>query len=405
MHGARYQDELYRFVESVLDEIGPRESCSEGERKLGQRLADEWRRLGHEVHVEPFTCHPKAFLGFIPFSALLYLAATVFYWVWPPACALLAGLSAALIVFELVRYRELVDPLFPAAEGVNVVGVIAPRGDVRQRVIVSAHQDSAYEFNLWYFLNAASIPIMVIGFAAVVVPLLGGLAKSFAATPDAHVFAIVGYVCLALYPFVGLNLFFHTYSTVPGAMDDLTGISILLGVARALADARVDGEPALQHTEVRLLATSCEEAGVRGAKRYVGAHRGELSELPTYALFVDGVYDERHLTAVHREVFTNVHHDPRLLRLAAAVAGEQGWTLHEHALLLGATDATPFSQAGVPSVCLLCQDATRLVPNYHTRRDTLEHVRPDSLGVMLQLVLEMTRRLDAELAPLAGAPG
>jgi hypothetical protein len=36
-----------------------------------------------------------------------------------------------------------------------------------------------------------------------------------------------------------------------------------------------------------------------------------------------------------------------------------------------------------------------LVPNYHTRRDTLEHVRPASLGVMLEMVLAMTRRLDA----------
>jgi Peptidase family M28 len=403
--GADYQDELYRFVESVLREIGPRESCSESERRLGERLAAEWRRLGHEVRVETFNCHPKAFLGFIPFSALLYLAATVMYWVWAPACVLLAGTSAALIACELVRYRELVDPLFPAAEGANVVGVIRPRAEVRRRVIVSAHQDSAYEFTLWYLLEAASIPIMVIGFAAVAVPLLGGLARSLAAAPDARAFALVGYVCIGLYPFVGLNLFFHTYSTVPGAMDDLTGVSILLGVARALAGARADGQPALEHTEVRLLATSSEEAGLRGAKRYVGAHRRELHEVPTYGLFVDGVYDERHLTAIHRELFTGVRHDPRLLRLAGEVAAERGWQLREHALVLGATDASPFSQAGVPAVTLLCQDATRLVPNYHTRRDTLEHVRPASLGVMLHLVLEMIRRIDADGLPTAPPDG
>lgn len=43
---------------------------------------------------------------------------------------------------------------------------------------------------------------------------------------------------------------------------------------------------------------------------------------------------------------------------------------------------------------LACQDATRLVPNYHTRLDTIEHVRPQSLSVMLQLVLDMIEEID-----------
>jgi hypothetical protein len=30
-----YRDYMYQLVETVLREIGPRESCSEGERRLG----------------------------------------------------------------------------------------------------------------------------------------------------------------------------------------------------------------------------------------------------------------------------------------------------------------------------------------------------------------------------------
>lgn len=394
-----YQDDMYRFIESALADIGPRESCGENERRLGRRLAERWQAAGHEVRTERFTCHPKAFLGFIPFAALLYLAATIAYWVWPLLCVLLAAASALLTIFELVRYREFIDPLFPSAEGENVIGIIRPRGALQRRVIVSAHQDSAYEFNLWFFLKAASVPIMLIGFFAVFVPLLGGLAKVLSATPDSHAFAVVGYVCMGLYPFVGLNLFFHTYSVVPGAMDDLAGTSVLAGVAQALTPT--DGEALLAHTEVRLIAMSSEEAGLRGAKRYVDAHRRELSEVPTYGLFVDGVYDERFLTVLNREIFTGARHDPRLVRMAREAAERRGWRIHEHTLLLGATDATPFALAGMPSVALLCQDATRLVPNYHTRLDTLEHVRPASLGVMLQVVLDMIQRIDADDLPSA----
>jgi len=404
MQGGDYQDEMLRFVEAALDEIGPRESCSENERELGRRLARCWQELGCEVLTERFSCHPKAFLGFIPFSVLLYLAATIFYWVWPPACVILAVLALVPVVFEVIRYRELVDPLFPSAEGENVVGIIRPRGPVRRRVVISAHQDSAYEVNLWFFLRNAAIPIMVLGFLALFVPLLGGFARSLASDPDAYVFTVIGYVCMGLYPIVGLNLFFHSYSTVPGAMDDLTGVSVLVGVARALSEARAAGGD-LEHTEVRLLAASSEEAGLRGSKRYVTAHRHELGDVPTYGLFVDGVCDERDLGVFRRELFTGAEHDPRLVRLAAEIAAERGWPFAVHTLALGATDATPFSLAGVPSVSMHCQDVTRLVPNYHTRRDTLENVRPASVGVMLEMVLEMARRIDADRLPQLAPTG
>ena len=405
MRAAGYQDYMYRLIETVLAEIGPRESCSENERRLGRHLAQLWSTLGYEVRSERFTCHPKAFLGFIPFAALLYLAATVVYWVFPPACFVLAAVAAAMIFFELVRYREFVDRLFPAAEGENVIAIIRPRGEVRQRVIVSAHQDSAYEVNLWFLLQNAAVPIMLLGFAAVFVPLLGGLAKSVAGAAAGHrAFDVIGYVCIALYPFVGLNLFFHTYVLVPGAMDNLAGISVLAGVGQALADARRDGQPLLEHTEVRLFATSSEEAGLRGAKRYVAAHHEELRALPSYGLFVDGIYDEGFLTVVNRELFTSARHDARLIALATDVAAHHGWPMHERMIPLGSTDASAFSLAGVPSVCLLCQDTSRLVPNYHTRRDTIDHVRPQSLSVMLQLVLDMIERLDAQDLPSPGAP-
>lgn len=389
-----YRESMYAFVRSVLADIGARESCSENERRLGRRLVEEWRALGLDVRTETFTCHPKAFLGFIPIATLLYLLATIAYWLLPIACVVLAAASFALLWFELMRYRELIDPLFAEAQGENVVGVLKPAGDVERRVIVSAHQDSAYEFNLWYFLKGAAVPVMVIGFAAVLVPLIGGLVKLLAgAGTESHGFNVVGFVAMGLYPVVGLNFFFHTYAVVPGAMDDLAGISVVTGVARALGDARRDGN-ALRGTEIVLLALSSEEAGLRGAKRFAERHRAELHAIPTFVINVDGVYDEQHLTVIDRELTTSVRHDPRLVRLARERAAARGRTIHQHLIPLGASDATAFAQAGVATVALLCQDATRLVPNYHTRLDTLEHVRPESLTVMLQLVLDMVAEID-----------
>jgi len=82
------------------------------------------------------------------------------------------------------------------------------------------------------------------------------------------------------------------------------------------------------------------------------------------------------------------------VRLAQKVAAARGWPIKQHMIPLGASDATAFSTAGISAVALLCQDATRLVENYHTRLDTIEHVRPQSLAVMLQMVLDMTVHID-----------
>jgi len=395
MIAQKYRDEMIRLMETVLEEIGPRESCGEAEGRLGEMLRQRWGQLGHAVQDESFLCHPRAFLGFIPITVGLYLGAAACYWAAPGLAVVLAAGALALVVFELLRQRELVDPLFPEAEGRNAVARIPPSGECRRRVIVAAHQDSAYEFNLWYFLKNASLPVMLIAFTAPVVPLLGGLAQLLGGTAETGLLYGLGVLSLALYPIVGLNLFFHTYSVVPGAMDDLAGIAVLDGVARVLAELSGGGKPALAHTEVVLLATSAEEAGLRGARRFAEAHGRELRSLPCYVLNVDGVYDEQFLTVVERELALGVRHDPRLVALAERVAGRRGWKLRRGLVPFGGTDAAVFTRAGVSSVSLGCQDISRLVPNYHTRLDTLERVRPDSLTVMLQVVLDMIEEIDA----------
>ena len=143
-----------------------------------------------------------------------------------------------------------------------------------------------------------------------------------------------------------------------------------------------------------LLATSSEEAGLRGAKRYVSKHLTEMKETPTYGLFLDCIYDEKFLTVSKREIFTRATHDHDLVKMAQEVAAIHSWPIAAKVIPVGATDASAFSVRGIPSICLLCQDISRLVPNYHTRNDTYEYIRPESLSVSLQLIIDMIERID-----------
>ncbi len=397
MFADRYRDYMYGFTNQVLEDIGPRESCREAEKKLGRLVISELEPYCEKVEVEKFTCSPSAFLGTFPYLIAAYVVAVVVYWFLPLVSAVLAALALAVLYLEVALYKELVDPLFPKYEGENIVGTVKPSGVVEKRVIVSAHMDSAYEFNIWWWFKNASVPVMALGIMTVLLLLGASIARTvveWSGVPGPGTYTILGIVCAALTPVIGIFAFFHTYKVVPGAMDDLTGIAVLNGLARYLADARSEGAFYPAKTEVVLLALSSEEAGLRGAKRYARAHAAEMKSLPTWGIFLDGIYDEQYLMVNRKEISMGTKMDPFLVSMAAEVAKEHDWPLKVGVLPVGATDASAFVQEGIRSLSLGCVDTSKLPPHYHTRLDTIEYVRPESLAVSLQLAADMIERID-----------
>lgn len=393
-----YTGYMYGLVDRVMKEIGPRESCGEAEKRLGGLFAKEVEPACERVEVEEFTCAPKAFLGFFPYLVLLYLAGVVMYYALPPVALILSAIGVGVLFFEVIRYRELIDPLFLKRTGENVAGIVKPRGETRKRVIVSAHLDSAYEFKVWYWLKGLSVPAMALAFLAPLLLLGASLARTIAdsrGVPDNAANAALGIACIALSPLVAVFAFFHTGDVVPGAMDDMAGIAVLAGLGKHFAEARKGGGFYPENTEVVLLALSSEEAGLRGAKRYAARHKKEFMRIPTYAIFLDGIYDEGFLTVFRKELWCGAKMDPYLVGLAVEAADACGFSIKNTVMPVGATDGSAFSREGIASVSICCQDTSRLVPNYHTRHDTIEHVRPESLEVSLRLVLEMLRSIDA----------
>jgi len=393
----KYAGYMYELVDRAVSDIGPRESCSEEEKRLGRLFAQEIEPACERISVEDFSCSPKAFLGFFPYLVLLYLAGVVLYYIYPPVSVILSAIGMGILFYEVVRYRELIDLFFPTREGENVAGFVTPRGEVRKRVIVSAHLDSAYEFKVWYWLKGLSVPAMAVAFLAPVLLLGASLARTItdsSGVPENAAYTVLGIILIALSPLVAIFFFFHTRDVVPGAMDDMAGIAVLAGLARYLRDAREGGGFYPEHTEIVLLALSSEEAGLRGAKRYAARHKSELMRDPTFAIFLDGIYDEQFLTAFKREVWCGAKLDPYLVETALEAAAANGYDMRTGVLAVGATDASAFAREDIPSVSICCQDSTRLVPNYHTRHDTIEFIRPESLAVSLQLVIDMISRID-----------
>ena len=398
---------MHPFMQRVLREIGPRPACSEAERRLGALLEEDWRGFCDQVDLHSFHCHPRAFLGWIPWMVAVYLAVLVSYWLLPPLAFMLACGAVLVILLQGVRFRELLDRLFPKAEGHNVVGVLRPCGEIARRVVLMAHQDSAYEFTLWYRFGNLSPVLMVLVGVAFVWMTMGALAAAIAwslGSVDHVAFTVIGLVGVCLYPVVGLFVFITAWTPVPGALDNLSGIAVISALGRAAARGGEDGLRLLDGTEIILLATSSEEAGLRGARRFVRRHRARLERTPTYVINLDGIGDPAHLAFIGRELWQGVRHDDALIALGMDCAQQEGLEAKRINLVMGGTDAAPFSQAKLPSTTIICQDSTRLVPNYHTRHDTLDNIDPLALEHSFQLVLAMLRRLDSGALELKVEP-
>jgi len=302
MLASKYQDYMFGLLKKVIDEIGPRPPCSEAEKKLGRLLVDEWKPVCDRVDVEPFTCSPTAHFGSLYIIVLFYFAAVIFYWFLPPLALTLAAASCGILFLEIFRYREFVDFLFPRRQGENVIGTVRPKGEPAQRIIVSGHMDSAYEFNLNLYLKGAHDPVQSVGMLGVVIAFFGSLAKTIAYfnvfSNDAAL-AGVGIALIVLSPIAALFLFFTSWKPVPGAGDDMAGVSVVAGLGRYLGEAKrsVDWFP--ERTEVVLLGASSEEAGLRGAKRYVKRHLKEMKAIPTHFLTLDGFCEDNTMTVAN----------------------------------------------------------------------------------------------------------
>ncbi len=382
---------MREFMERVLREIGPRPPCSPQERRLGSLLRKEWGVFCDQVDTHSFRCHPTAWQACLPWLVLSYLLCLAAYWLFPPVALVLVFAAVLVGVLQVIRLRELLDFLFPSAEGQNIVGVIRPAGAIQRRVILSAHQDSAWECNLWLFFRKSAVPLMALAALAFLWMLFGSLAATLAwvLEADDHIaYTIVGWVGMALYPVVGLFVFFTSWTPVPGAMDDLAGVAVISEAGRSLARER------LQSTEVLLVAMSAEEAGLRGSRRFVARHRSRLERIPTSCINLDGIADPAHLAVLEREYCVGARHDPAMVELAEEAGRSEGLNPLRKRLFLGGSDAASFSQSVFPATTLICQDTSRLVPNYHTRHDTLEHVQDAALDATLRLALAMLARID-----------
>ena len=379
-----------RGIKKICKDVGPRPAGSEQEHEAQKLMAAELDGACDKVEIEPFDVHPGAFLGWILTDGIMMIAAIVLFFFGMSAIALaLCALSLIFAIVEFLLYKKLLDPFFPKKTSHNVVAVRKPKGEVRRRIIFSGHADSANEWRFTYYGGSKLlVPIIGLSFVGILLGLVLGIwavaaGHAFSAA-DSGALNVMRYVFLAWIPILFTALFFENKKRpVMGANDDLTGCFISMAVVKYMQQHDIRFE----NTEVWVVLTGSEEAGLRGAKAFCKAHKNELSDVETVFVGLDTIRDYDFAAVYSRDLTGTVKNDAGACALVKEAAKQTSLDLPYKSVFFGATDAAAVTQAGMKAVSVAAMDPAP-AKYYHTRLDTADNLDIKTVEAVLGVALE-----------------
>ena len=384
---------MIKEITHICRDMPKRAPGSAGERLAGEYLAGVLRdECGcAEVRVESFAEQPGAFYGHLYFTAALCLlcAGTFFLAPW---LGLIFGMAALMLfIFQFVLYRRVTEPFFPTLQGTNVTAVRRCGGRPKRRVFFNGHLDAAWEWPVNYRFGGVAFE------AHVVMAILGAVYYCFLAVSAlcgaGGWVRVMAWIGLLFIPFwVGLAFLWDKKRVVDGANDNLSGCFMGIALLKAMEEEGLE----LEDTEVGIILTGSEEAGLRGAKAWSKAHRGDYDDVPTYIYSFDTIHDPRFLMTNERDLNGTVRTDRALSRLFCAAAAELDIPCRPDWVppLGGATDSAAFTRGGFRAVAVTGLNH-KLEDYYHTRRDSYDNLNAEGLENCYAATVRLLEKIDA----------
>jgi len=407
---------MYEIIQSIIDECGPRMPCSPQEAQGAEIIKKELELVCDDVDLEPFSCNPNAFLGFIKVDIVLVLLSFISFFLiplnlfnyWGYVMSFISfgfNLIAFLILWnEFFNYREFIDPLFKSRNSQNVIGKIYPKQEVKKILIFSGHHDSALQFNLLTYLKIGYPIVIFLGLGIMFLWLLVSIVVILLILVNLFFYELFFLFVLILFligtpAFIGLFLFVpfgEKANKVPGAVDNLSAVAIVLALGKIL---KKNKELVPNNTEIRLISFGCEEAGLRGAFRYVAKHFDELKRFEAECVNMDAIHSKDNITIIDFEASTRTKHSEIVVEKIVNAAKSSQIKIKASAMggsstfekivgqITGGTDATAFSKAGIKAANISAMDLNKMLKFYHQPTDTLDKIEKESLERVLQICI------------------
>ena len=374
-------------ITNICKDMDTRSPGTKGEKEACEYMAKVLKEdCGCErADVESFKENPGSFFGWIYFTITFVLLAIALYFVAPIISLILIVAGLAIVFLQFGLYKKCVDRFFPELTGHNVTAVKKCTGEVKRRIFFNGHPDAAWEWPVNYALGGigfeghavicalGAVYYMVI---SIIYMVQNGISFGVIDT-SSYLFKMALWGLLFVPFLVGLYWMWNKNRIVDGANDNLSGCYMGIAILKALKDNGIE----LENTEVGVILTGSEEAGLRGAKAWCEAHKGEFDDVPTFIFSYDTIHDPKYLMTNYRDLNGTVKADKDVSDLFMEAAKElnipckKGWVPP----LGGATDSAAFAQAGFRATGVTGLNH-KLEDYYHTRRDTYDNMNAEGLA-------------------------
>lgn len=396
-----YAEYMHKEITHICKDMEKRDPGSKGEQQACEYMAQVLKNdCGCErADVESFKENPGSFYGWIYFTMTFVLLAVVFFFFCPiiSVALIIAGLIIVFLQFGV--YKKFIDKCFPEKTGHNVTAVKKCTGEVKRRIFFNGHPDAAWEWPVNYKLGGVGFEghaiICGVGamyYLAISIAYIVQNGIGFAMVDKSSVLFKMALWGLLFVPFfIGLYKMWDKKRVVDGANDNLSGCYMGIAVMKALNDAGIT----LENTEVGVILTGSEEAGLRGAKAWCEAHKGEFDDVPTFIFSYDTIHDPKYLMTNYRDLNGTVKADKDVSDLFMEASADlnipckKGWVPP----LGGATDSAAFAQAGFRATGVTGLNH-KLEDYYHTRRDTYDNMNLQGLADCFAISVKVLEKFD-----------
>jgi len=351
-----------------------RPSASDGERRAAEWILERLEGSSADARIEEERAHGTYWvpLGLMTGAAGLAGLAAARGGRRARALAAAIGVGAAAGVADDVSGGpHLFRRLLPHRTTYNVVAE-AGDPDAERTIVFVAHHDAAHgglvfapqlttvpadAFPDWYERQETSPQVMLIVAAGPALVALGALTGL---RPLRRLGTFVSLASAAAFADIASR------TVVPGANDNVSGVAVVLELARALRERPVKG------VRVLLVSTGSEESFMEGMRGFARRHFPSLPPERTEVVCLDSVGSPE-LILIEGEGMLRMHdYTPELRDRIAAVAARAGVHLRRRLRLGLATDGLIALKAGYPSAAIGSVTKYKLPLNYHSQRDTAD---------------------------------
>ena len=351
-----------------------RPSASDGERRAAVWIRDQLEGSHADARVEEERAHGTYWipLGLMTAAAgAAGLAAAGGGRAARAVAAAVGAAAAAGVADDVSGGPHVFRRLLPHRPTYNVVAEAGDRG-AEHTIVFVAHHDAAHgglvfapqlttvpadTFPGWYDRQETSPQVMLLVAAGPALVALGALTGL---GPLRRLGTFLSAGSAAAFADIALR------SVVPGANDNLSGVAVLLELARALRERPVEG------VRVLLVSTGSEESFMEGMRGFARRHFPSLPPERTEVVCLDSVGSPELILIEGEGMLRMRDYTPELRDRIAAVAARAGVRLRRRLRLGLATDGLIALKAGYPSAAIGSVTKYKLPLNYHNRRDTAD---------------------------------